>query len=414
MNIIKKRRIALTAREVKFLPEGLHRDQAGLYCQVAKTGARCWIFRFQLNGRARAMGLGSVELVSLAQARALAAEARKLARSGIDPIEARRLERQQARKDDARAMSFDACAAAYIESHRQGWKNAKHAWQWETTLRNHASPIIGMLNVADVELGHILKIIEPIWGTKTETASRLRGRIESVLDWATVRGYRKGENPARWRGHLDKILPQRSKVQKVEHHKSLPYGELPAFMADLRERPGTSARALEFLILTGARSGEIREATWGEFDLDSGLWTIPAARMKAGKEHRVPLVGRALAIVQELTAVPLGPFVFPAPTHEHKPLSDAAFKALLKRMKMDAYVPHGFRSTFRDWAAECTPVPHEVCEQALAHTITNAVERAYRRGDLFEKRRQLMAAWAKFCTSPAPTAGSLTAIRAQA
>jgi len=413
MSTGKKRKSGLTALQVKHMEEGVHRDQAGLYLQVTTTGGRSWIYRYMLNGRARTMGLGSGELVTLAQARDLALEARKLARSGIDPIEARRAEQRKARLAGSKTLSFDSCAGQYIASHRQGWKNAKHAFQWETTLQNHASPVIGSLSVADVELGHILQIIEPLWATKTETASRLRGRIEAILDWATVRGHRQGENPARWRGHLDKILPKRSAVQKVEHHRALPYGEVPAFMAALRDRPGVSARALEFLILTGTRSGETREATWDEFDLDAGLWIISAPRMKAGREHRVPLVGRALAMVKDLAATPLGDYVFPTPAHEHKPLSDAAFKALLLRMQRAEFVPHGFRSSFRDWAAEQTAFPHEVCEQALAHALTSAVERAYRRGDLFEKRRQLMTAWDQFCTAPAQ-AGTVTPIRAQA
>jgi len=388
----------LTALGIKHLGPGLHNDGAGLYLAVGASGSKSWIYRFRWNGKLRDMGLGSLDVVSLAEARTLAAEARKKVHAGTDPIAENRATRGTVAST---VMTFDEAARKYIESHRNGWRNAKHAAQWEATLRTYASPVIGALDVADVELRHVLGILEPIWQTKTETASRVRSRIENILDWATVRGYRSGENPARWRGRLDKILPKRSAVQRVKHHRALPYRDVPAFLAILRERTGVAALAFEFMILTATRTGETRGAKWDEIDVDSGTWLISATRMKAGKEHRVPLVGRALEIVETMPRV--GDYVFPTVRHEDRPLSENGMLALLKRMGRNDVTPHGFRSSFRDWCSEQTAFPHEVCEQALAHTITNAVERAYRRGDLFEKRRQLMAAWGRFCTAAQPT-----------
>jgi integrase len=375
---------------------GMLHDGGGLYLQVTAAGAKSWIYRFMLNGRAREMGLGPLHTISLSEARARAAEYRRQRLDGIDPIEVRKAKRDEAKLEAATSMTFDACTAAYIEAHEASWRNAKHRQQWRNTLEAYARPVIGALPVQVIDLTLVMKVLEPIWHTKPETAARLRGRIEVILDWATVRGYRKGENPARWRGHLDKLLPSRNKVQKVEHHAALPYREIADFMAKLREQKGVAAQALEFLILTAARTGEVIGARWEEFDLKERIWTVPAGRMKASREHRVPLSDRAEEIVQGLAEARVGDFVFPGgkPTN---PLSNMAMLKLLQRMGRADLTAHGFRSTFRDWAAEQTSYPHEVAEMALAHTVGDKVEAAYRRGDLFEKRQQLMADWAGWC-----------------
>jgi integrase len=315
---------------------------------------------------------------------------------GIDPIEARSEHRSWKKLEAAKGITFAACATAYLDAHQDAWRNALHRKQWRTTLNNYAGPVFGSLPVQEVDLTLVMKALEPIWRTKCETASRLRGRIEAVLDWATVRGYRKGENPARWRGHLDKLLPARAKIQKVQHHPALPYAELADFMEALRSQEGTAARALEFLILTAARTGEIIGARWDEVDLEDKIWIVLGERMKAGREHRVPLSAATLAILDRMKETREGDFVFPG-GKTGKPLSNMAMLAVLERMGRDEITAHGFRSTFRDWAAECTDFRSEVVEMALAHKIENKVEAAYRRGDLFEKRRQLMEAWAEFC-----------------
>ena len=293
-------------------------------------------------------------------------------------------------------MTFDGCAKAYIAAHEAAWRNPKHRQQWTNTLATYVSPVIGQLPVAAVDTGLVLKVVEPIWSKKPETASRVRGRIEVVLDWAKVRGYRDGENPARWRGHLDHLLPAKSKVRKVEHHAALPYAQVGAFMVGLREQPGIGARALEFLILTATRTGETLGAIWNEVDIAARLWTIPAARMKAGKDHRVPLSDAALTVLKQMHAIRHSDYVFPG-GRDRRPLSEMALLMLLRRMERGNVTAHGFRSTFRDWAAERTSSPREVAEAALAHAIPDAVEAAYRRGDLFDKRRKLMAAWAEYC-----------------
>jgi integrase len=343
------------------------------------------------------MGIGSARDLSLAQARGKAADCRRLLVEGKDPIR----ERNRAKLDEAVAateqMTFDQCATAYIAAHKDGWRNTKHAAQWESTLRLHASPVIGTLPVADIALPQIMKILEPIWREKTETATRIRGRVESIIDWATVRGFRTGDNPARWRGHLDHLLPKPSKVAKVEHHAAVAFDQLQEFFERLRQQDGTGARALSFLILTGARSGEVRGATRGEIDFEAGVWTVPGERMKAGREHRVPLSSAALELIAASKAVSDQALLFPAPRGGQ--LSDMTLSAVMRRMKVQA-VPHGFRSTFRDWCAECTDFPREVAEMALAHAISDKVEAAYRRGDLFDKRRQLMERWAIFCVVP--------------
>ena len=324
----------------------------------------------------------------------------ELCRQGLDPIEARRAHRAARRAQHAKAMTFQECATAYIAAHRSGWKNKKHAKQWPQTLEDYVYPAFGSLPVQAIEVALVMKAVEPIWTVKPETAGRVRGRIEAVLDWATARGYRQGENPARWKGHLENLLPKKSKVRRVERHAALPYSEIGVFMAALRRQSGVDARALEFTILTAARTGEVREATWDELaGLDERTWTLSAERMKADREHRVPLSDRVLEIIDELRAIRQGALLFPG-AKAGRPLSHGAMLRALTAMGRNDLSVHGFRSTFRDWAAECTNFPREACEAALAHAVENKAEAAYRRGDLFEKRRQLMAAWARYCAAP--------------
>jgi integrase len=377
-------------------------DGGGLYLQVSANGAKSWVFRFKDHGRLREMGLGSVHAIGLAEARKRATACRQMRLDGTDPIAVKKAGKLKANLEAARAMTFQQCAEAYIEAHKAGWQNAKHAAQWSSTLKTYAYPVFGALPVQAVDVGLIVKVLEPIWKAKTETASRLRGRIERVLDWAAVRGYRQGDNPARWRGHLDQLLPARSRVQKVQHHAALPYAEVGQFMADLRKQESTSALALEFLILTATRTAEVIGATWIEIDLDAAVWTIPPERTKAKKEHRVPLSKPALAILKRLHKHRAGEFVFMG-ARPGKPLSNIALLTLLVRMGRSDLTVHGFRSTFRDWCAERTNFPREVAEHALAHSLADKVEAAYRRGDLFEKRRDLMGAWARYCALPMQT-----------
>lgn len=387
----------LTAMKVNALKrEGLYPDGAGLYLQVTGTGAKSWIFRYKISGRARDMGLGPLSTIGLAQARDLAAECRRQRLAGLDPIEVRKNERAKQKLEAAKATTFDQARDAYIAAHTTAWRNAKHRAQWMSTLTTYASPVIGSVSVQDVDTALVMKILEPIWSTKTETASRVRGRIESILDWAKARGLRTGENPARWRGHLQNLLPRRSKVQRVRHHPALPYAEMPTFTALLRTREGVTAQALEFTILTVARTGEALGARWPEINLKAALWTVPASRMKSGREHRVPLSPRAVAILKELAKTRTNDFVFPG-LKPGRPLSNMALLMLLRDIGHGHVTVHGFRSSFRDWAAEKTDFAGEVAEAALAHVIGDQVEAAYRRGDLFEKRRELMNAWAKHC-----------------
>jgi integrase len=397
--------------EAKDLAAGMYPDGGGLYLRVTPEGARNWVFRYMLNGRPRWMGLGPLALYGLADARAKALDARRKRHEGIDPIEARRAERARQRLEAAKAIMFKECADAYVNAHGAGWKNEKHAAQWPSTLKTYAYGVIGNLPVQAVDTSLVLKVLEPIWTKKPETASRLRGRLESILDFAKARSYRDGENPARWRGHLDKLLPARGKVRKVKHHAALPYAELPGFLVALREQEGIAARALEFTILTAARTGEAIFARWSEIDLLDKVWTVSAARMKAGREHRVPLSARALGILDEMQVHRHADdgFVFPG-GKPGKPLSNMAFLMLLRRMKRDDLTAHGFRSSFRDWSAERTHFPSEVAEMALAHVVGSKVEAAYRRGDLFDKRRRLMDAWAEFLAK-APERGKVVSLR---
>lgn len=369
---------------------------AGLALRIKDTGAKSWVLRATIGSKRRDYGLGGFPDVPLAAAREAAREARMKIKAGIDPVEETRKARSALKASQAVALTFRRAGEAYIKAHSEGWRNEKHADQWTNTLATYAYPKIGDLLVQDVQLPQVLAVLEPIWTTKTETASRVRGRIEAVLDWATARGHREGLNPARWRGHLDKLLPKPSKVARVEHHTALPASEMPSFMAALRGQLGAGARALEFAILTAARSGEVRGATWREIDLDAGVWLIPGDRMKAGREHRVPLSPEAVALLKALPKHGETDLVFVGAKGGQ--LSDMALLAVVRRMKAPC-VPHGFRSTFRDWAAEHTNYPSEMAEMALAHTISDKVEAAYRRGDMFEKRRQMMADWAAFCAA---------------
>jgi integrase len=384
---------------VKSAKPGMHCDGGGLYLQVTTSVGggvhRSWLYRFALNGRERQMGLGSLDNVSLAEARAKAADARKLTAEATDPIERRDAQRAAAVLAVAKAMTFDECAAAYIASHRAGWRAVKSYKQWKSTLSTYAGPILGKLPVQAIDTALIMRVIEPLWTRIPETAGRVRGRIEAVLDWASARGYRRGENPARWRGHLDKLLPAQSRVRKVEHHPALPYSEINTFMTLLRERDAVAARALEFAILTATRTGEVLGAKWDEIDLAGKVWTVPAERMKMHRPHRVPLSEPTVAVLEGMVQMREGAHVFPG--DRRAVLSNMALLMLLRRMKRDDLTVHGFRSTFRDWAAECTAFPSEVVEMALAHVVADRVEAAYRRGDLFEKRRKLMAAWGEYC-----------------
>jgi len=370
----------------------MYADGGGLYLQVTE-GGRSWIYRYMLNKRAREMGLGPLALYGLSEARALAHDARRLRHQGIDPIEARRAAREEDRLDAAKAVTFKQCAERYIASHRAGWRNPKHAEQWESSLRRFAFPVIGALSAQAIDTALVMKVIEPIWEEKTETASRLRGRIESILSWAKARGYRTGENPARWKDHLNNLLPERGRVRKGEHYAAMPYDDLPSFLIELRKQQGIDAGALEFTILTAARVSEVARARWSEISGD--VWTIPAERMKGGKSHRVPLSRRAMELLEALPHN--ADLIFPGPKFG-RALNINAPRKLLIGMGHRVTV-HGFRSSFRDWAAERTNFPSEAAEIALAHVVGSKVEAAYRRGDMFEKRRRLMDAWATFCTS---------------
>ncbi len=377
----------------------------GLALQVLPSGARTWILRVMIGDKRRDMGLGGHPEISLADARALARQARQKIREGIDPIEQRKAAKSLLMAAAAKVMSFQNAAEAYIADQGPAWKNEKHLAQWKSTLATYAYPKIGKISVADIELPHVLDVLKPIWTEKTETASRLRGRIEQVLDWATVSGHRSGLNPARWRGHLDKLLPKPTKAKAERnrrlnqdgHHPALPIDEAPAFMVKLRAADGLGARALEFAILTAARSGEVRGAIWDEIDLDAATWTIPANRMKASKEHRVPLPAAAVELLRALPRMGGTDLAFPAPRGGQ--LSDMTLSAVLRRMKLAA-VPHGFRSTFRDWVSERTSYPNDMAEMALAHAIGSKIESAYRRGDMFDRRRKMMEDWAKFLATP--------------
>lgn len=401
---------------------GAHADGGNLYLRIAGAGAGKWTLRYAIGGKSREMGLGPYDAdgkagLTLAQAREAAEEPRAVLRAGLDPIaerdrkaaEAKAEAERQAAEAQAKARIFREVAAEFIASHSPGWRNAKHRAQWSATLTAYAYPVIGGSPVDEVGTDDVLRCLQPIWTEKPETAARVRGRIEAVIDYGMARGWRTAPNPARWRGHLSNLLPRRSKVARVQHHAALPWQEMAGFMVELRKRPGTAARALEFCILTATRTGETLGARWSEIDLDAAVWSIPGQRMKAGREHRVPLSDAALAVLTEMA--PLRPeegdaFVFPGAA-EGRPLSSMAMLMLLRRMKRADLTTHGFRSAFRDWCEEATSTPHAVAEAALAHTIGDKVEAAYRRGDLFQKRGVLMQEWAEFCGKQPATVTAL-------
>jgi integrase len=410
----KKHRPPLNALKVAKLTEpGRYGDGGNLWLQVTDTGrkdadgapivTKSWVLRFKISGKARAMGLGPVELVSLADARELARDARKVLLKGKDPIEERDKDRKAAveakRIEAARSMSFRTCAEKYIAAHESSWKNLVHRAQWPSTLQRYAYPEIGDLPVSAVDLALVLRILEPIWSEKRETADRVRGRIEAVLDWACVKRYRQGDNPARWRGNLEHLLADKSK-RMIRHHPAMPYKNVPTFVVELQARDSISARALEFTLLTAARTGEAIGAEWSEIDTEARVWTVPPERMKSGRPHRVPLPDRCLAILEALPRIEGCPYVFPGPLMfadgRTKPLSNMAMSELLKGMRPGLTV-HGFRSSFKDWATEQTDHARDIVEAALAHVLGDKVEAAYRRGDAIAKRRALMTDWAAYC-----------------
>ena len=399
------RAAGLTAQNVKVAPVGRHGDGDGLYLLVRSKEVAFWVFRYTRGGRMREMGLGRARgngKVDLADARQRVRELRDVIRKGVDPLEQRdtaaEAAKAAAQQAAVKAITFKTVAEGYIAVHAAGWRNAKHAAQWTATLVTYVYPHFGDVPVADVGTEHVLAALHPIWKAKPETAGRVRGRIEAVLDYAKAMKWREGENPATWRGHLVKLLPSRSKVAPVVHHAALPWVEIGAFMKLLRAQPGISARALEFAILTAGRSGEVLGATWAEIDLTGKTWTIPASRMKAGREHRVPLSEPAIALLGEMEKLRISDYVFPGAA-ARKPLSGMAMTMALRRMGRGEITPHGFRSTFRDWAAEKTSFSNEVAEAALAHVVGDKVEAAYRRGDLFEKRRAMMEDWGRFAAA---------------
>jgi integrase len=381
------------------LAPGHYADGGGLYLQVSPSGSKSWVFRYQRHSQRREIGLGAVHAVSLAAAREKAAAFRTQLADGRDPFD----ERRAAVAAERGSLTFREAAEAYIAAHAPAWRNAKHAAQWRNTLSTHAYPVLGELPVQAIDTTHVLKVLEPIWRAKTETAKRIRGRIESILDWATARRYRSGENPARWRGHLDKLLARPTKVHRVQHFAALPYADVPSFMADLRRQSGTAARALEFCILTATRTGETIGIRW--LEVAGEVWTVPGQRTKSGRDHRVPLAEPAATILDGMRAFAAAEdaFVFPG-GKPGKPLSNMAMAAVLKRMGRTGVTVHGFRSAFRDWCRERTNHPREVAEAALAHVLRDRTEAAYARGDVLDKRARLMAEWAQFCANAGVTA----------
>lgn len=369
---------------------------AGLYLYLNDAAGSSWVLRVTVNEVREYMGLGPYPEVGLGEARAKAKEAKESFKQGINPKLQRKELASQLKAKQESLKTFAEAASAYIDAHGDSWKSEKHRAQWRSTLETYVYPVFGNLYVKDVGQEQVTRVLEPIWKTKNETASRLRGRIESVLDWAKVRGYRAGDNPAAWKGHLDKLLPAPNKVAKVKHHRAIPFAQMPEFMKALGTREGFSARALEFAILCAARSGEVRGAVWSEIDLESRMWTVPAERMKAGKEHRVPLSSEALRLLKALPRIEGSSYVFPG--RQGGDLSDMSLSKVTREMQVDA-VPHGFRSTFRDWVGDATNYPRDLVEFALAHTLDSKTEAAYRRGDALEKRRHLMEDWAQFCNS---------------
>ena len=392
----------LSATEVqKIKKPGMYPDGAGLYLQVTGEDAKSWLFRYSLRGKAREMGLGSLRKVSLADARRKAAECHKLLDGHVDPIEHRAKARAAAALAHAKTITFKEAADRYIAMRSKGLKNTKHAAQWGTTIATYAKPVLGKLPIRDIDVGLVHQVLEPIWTTKPETAGRVRGRIEKILGWAKVNNYREGENPARWRDNLDQLLPKLSEVRKVRHHPALPYAEVSAFMEKLRQEDGTAARALEFTILTAARTEEVLLARPGEINKRERLWTAPAEHMKLKREHLVPLCDRALQLLDDTSES----YLFPSPSHPDKHLSNMAMLMVLDRMGYGHVTVHGFRSTFKDWTRDRTRFENYVSEAALAHASGDKIEAAYARSAVFDKRRKLMDAWAVFCATAPKAAG---------
>jgi integrase len=416
----------LTAKEVeKKTAPGLYGDGGGLTLQITKAGVKSWLYRYMIKGKAYGMGLGPAHTITLAEARQKAAAARKLVIEGINPLEAKRQRQLDAEMVKARLMTFDQCADAYIEAHRASWKNAKHADQWTNTITTYVSPLIGSMPVEQIDTALLVKLLaqpdykgQQFWQVKNETATRVRGRIESILGWATTSGFRSGDNPARWKGHLENLLATISRAQRIKNHPSLAWGRMGAFVYDLRQRDGIAARAVEFAILTASRSGEVRGACWSEIDLAAKVWTIPASRMKAKREHEVPLSDAAIGLLSGITRSDGADLIFPGT--KGQALSDMSLTAVIRRMNGEIpkwtdkdgkpITMHGFRSTFRMWAAESTNYPREVAEHALAHQLPDAVERAYQRGTQFAKRAAMMNEWAKFCGSARVEGGEVVPI----
>lgn len=408
-----KRARELTAGQVRQLKRpGLHAvgGVAGLVIQVQDSGAKSWILRTTIAGKRRHIGIGAFPEISLAEARDAAGKLKRRIRDeGIDPIEEKRAAQQALAAASASRITFDEAAKRCHEDRVDEFRNHKHRKDWISSLERYASPVIGDLAVSDIEIAHVLEVLQPIWRERTETATRVRQRMEAVLEWARVRGYRKGENPARWKGNLDHTLPNPSKIARVTHHRAIPWRELGAFMEKLRQREGMAARALEFAILTAARSGEARLATWDEIDFREKVWTVPRERIKAGKQHRVPLSDDAVALLKALPRIEGSPYVFPAA--RGGPLSDMSLSAVCRRMKVNA-TPHGFRSSFKDWARSRTRYADEVSELALAHVNSDATRAAYARDELLDQRRRMMADWAAFCRTVEPEEASVTDIGA--
>ncbi|EHA16354.1 site-specific integrase [Halomonas sp. HAL1] len=377
----------------------LTNDGDGLYLKIGKSGGASWIYRFRWNGKLRDMGLGSCSETPLSEARELTANNRKLVKQGTDPLEARVEETEE----EAVRITFTTCAARYIKAHRRSWRNIKHARQWVSTLKSYARPKIGNKPIDEINTQDVLEILTPIWTKKNETAKRVQGRVENILDYAAAHGFRDPVNPARWRGHLDKLLAKPSRIQKVNHHPAMPYDEAADFLKVVQEYSSMSSKALQFLILTATRTSEVLNSEWDELDLNNATWTIPADRMKANREHRVPLSRQAVELLSNLPRVQGNTYIF-AGMKQGRPLSNMSLLQFMRGLgygpsgEKGNYVPHGFRSSFRDWTGEVTSYPRDVAEMALAHTIENKVEAAYRRGDLFEKRRAMMQEWAVYIT----------------
>jgi integrase len=385
--------MTLTLKKIAKLSAGRHHDRDGLYIKVAPSGSGSWLLRYERAGRERWLGLGPLRDFDLEEARARARKARQLLRDGVDPIEAKRREHAERILEAARAVTFRTAARQYFDTHQAKWSNPKYRGEFLTTMETYVFPTFGELPVQMIDTPLVIKVIEPIWLTKNKTAGAIRGRIESVLDWSSVRGLRTGDNPARWKGHLAEVLPPKNLIAKPVHHEAMPYADVPAFVAQLADRQGIGARALEFLVLTVSRTGEVVHAERSEIDFENRIWTIPAGRMKGRKEHRVPLANRAVEILRALPVE--GDKIFIGSRK-----GNAMGKMVMPDLVGDDYTVHGFRSSFRDWAAESTAFSSEIIEAALAHVTGNATELAYKRTDLLEKRRKLMEAWAVFCTTP--------------